>query len=260
MAPEQLRNENVDERADQYSCAVVAYELLTGELPMGMAQPVHLVRPEVPLTMSQAVAKALSAKPEQRFRTIDEFLAAFQEPSFRLQTPGQGSSPNVVTIMFTDVVGSTEMTSALGDLAAQEIVRAHNQIVRDVLQSFQGVEIKHTGDGIMASFHSASNAVHAALLIRNNIAQLNARPGGLKWNIRIGLNSGEPINEGNDLFGATVQLAARTCAAAKTGQVVITGVVRGLCSGKKFEFTDLGKHELKGIPEPVDLFEARSGS
>ena len=257
MAPEQLRNEPVDGRADQYSIAVLAYELFTGELPMGMAPAVHLVRPDVSTAVSNAIARALSSKSAQRYATIQDFLAEWQDPANTL-TPAHAS--NVVTIMFTDLIGSTEITEELGDSGAQEIVRAHNRIVREALLASQGAEIKHTGDGIMASFHSASSAVTAAVQIQRKIATLNAQPKARPWNVRIGLNAGEPIREEDDLFGATVQLASRACAAAAQGQILITSVVRALCSGKKFEIIPHGKITLKGFSEPVDLFEVRSSS
>lgn len=161
----------------------------------------------------------------------------------------------IVTVMFTDMVGSTDMTQAHGDAAAQEVVRRHNAIVRQALAEFDGREVKHTGDGIMASFASTANAVDAAVAIQRAVGTHNAAAPDLPVHLRIGINAGEPIQEEDDLFGTTVQLAARVCAKAAADQVVCTNVVRELSQGKGRLFLSLGDHELKGFRDPVPLFE-----
>jgi class 3 adenylate cyclase len=168
---------------------------------------------------------------------------------------GQQAAPKIITVMFTDMVGSTDMTQAQGDEAAQTVVRRHNTIVRAALAQFAGKEVKHTGDGIMASFVSAANGVEAAASIQKAVASHNAKHPDQPLHLRIGMNAGEPIEEEDDLFGTTVQLAARVCAKADADQVFCTNVVRELSSGKKIDFAGLGAHSLKGFRDPIELYE-----
>jgi adenylate cyclase len=138
-------------------------------------------------------------------------------------------------------------------VAAHELVRRHDEIVRAALAAHGGREIKHTGDGIMASFPTASRAAECALAIQRDARADAARAP----RIRIGLNAGEPVAEGNDLFGTTVQLARRVCDAGQPGAVMCTNVVRELCAGKRIAFDDAGESMLKGFAEPVRLFAVR---
>ncbi len=152
------------------------------------------------------------------------------------------------TILFTDLESSTALTQRLGDEKAQEIVRGHNTTVRQALNDHGGDEVKHTGDGIMASFPSAVSAVQAALAMQRDLA-------GAEVRVRIGLNAGEPIAEDDDLFGTAVQLAARITDRAEPGQVLVSRVVADLCAGKTFVFTSVGEATLKGFDETVALYE-----
>lgn len=162
----------------------------------------------------------------------------------------------IVTIMFTDMVGSTDLTQARGDAAAQEVVRRHNSIVRGALAQFSGKEIKHTGDGIMASFNTAAAAVEASVSIQRQVSHHNSRLPNQALHLRIGLNAGEPIEEEDDLFGATVQLAARVCAATNSDQTLCTAVVKDLTVGKgAATFRPIGEKYLKGFKDSVTLFE-----
>ncbi|MEE8421247.1 MAG: adenylate/guanylate cyclase domain-containing protein, partial [Dehalococcoidia bacterium] len=169
---------------------------------------------------------------------------------FRLSTSALQPSEGFQTILFTDLESSTALTQRVGDEAAQEVLRGHNSAVRGALEANGGREVKHTGDGIMASFPSAVSAVQAALAIQR------ALEGG-EVRVRVGLNAGEPIAEDDDLFGTAVQLAARIVDRAEPGQVLVSNVVRELCAGKTFEFTSIGEATLKGFDEPVTLYEVR---
>ncbi len=171
----------------------------------------------------------------------------------RRNTPVQ-----TVTVMFTDMVGSTDLTQSRGDAAAQEVVRRHNAIVRSALAQFNGKEIKHTGDGIMASFLSAADALHSAIAIQKQVAHTNDRSPQMGLHLRIGLNAGEAIAENDDLFGTTVQLAARVCAATDTDKILCTHFVKELVKGRDkttLRFLDQGPHTLKGFKDPVPLYE-----
>ena len=157
-------------------------------------------------------------------------------------------------ILFTDLEGSTALVQRLGDKGGMELLRIHDAIVRDALVRHAGREVKHTGDGIMASFRSVKAALHSAVDIQRGFGAHNAsREPPL--NVRIGISAGEPLAEGGDLFGATVQLAARLCDYADPGMIVVSGVVRDLAIGKGFVFGPSGEASLKGFPDPVTLCE-----
>jgi class 3 adenylate cyclase len=159
--------------------------------------------------------------------------------------------PGIRTVLFTDIVDSTTLTQSLGDEAALAMLGVHDTIVRDALSASGGREVKHTGDGIMASFISAAGAVRCAIQIQRELdkhAQANPeRP--LK--VRVGAAAGEPVEQHNDLFGSTVQLAARLCAHAQPEQILVTNAIAELCIGKGLRFEDLGAVALKGFGQPV---------
>ena len=183
---------------------------------------------------------------------IDEFLGEGEEAA-AVAEPTLGA---VHTILFTDMEGSTSLTQRLGDAKAQEVLRTHNAIVRDALKAHSGSEIKHTGDGIMASFASASRALQCAIAIQRAFAEHN-ESAGEPIRVRIGLNAGEPIAAEKDLFGTAVIMAARIAAQAAGGEILVANVVRELAAGKGFRFADRGEVALRGFEEPVRLYEVR---
>lgn len=186
-------------------------------------------------------------------RLTEDFLGGDREPS----ASDQAAGPSTHTILFTDMVSSTTLADQLGDAAAQEVRRAHNDIVRAALNASGGSEIKHTGDGIMASFSTASSALDAAIAIQRGVAEhKNANPDS-PLGVYVGLNAGEPIAEDDDLFGTSINLAARICDHAEAGQILVANVVRELAAGKDFLFSDLGETELRGFEDPVKLWELR---
>jgi class 3 adenylate cyclase len=162
-----------------------------------------------------------------------------------------------LTILFTDIGGSTAVTQRLGDAKAQELLRLHNAIVRDGLRACGGREIKHTGDGIMASFPSASRAIECSVAIQQGVAAHVEQHEEAPLQVRIGLNAGEPVVEEEDLFGSAVQLAARVCDRAEPGEILVSDVVRQLAAGKGFLFSDRGDVALRGFEDPVRLYEVR---
>ncbi len=161
-----------------------------------------------------------------------------------------------VTVMFTDMVGSTALTQTRGDAVAQKVVHAHNRIVREALIRYHGKEIKHTGDGIMASFAKTSEGVEAAIAIQKQAAGHNLANSELPLHLKIGINAGEPIAEDDDLFGTTVQLAARIVDKAKSEQIFVSETVRGICAGKELKFASRGGHAMKGFEGNLTLYEA----
>jgi class 3 adenylate cyclase len=160
----------------------------------------------------------------------------------------------VRAILFTDLCDSTQQTQELGDEAFMVLIREHDEIVRAALQKCSGREVKHTGDGIMASFTSVSSAVESGIDIQRSLRHRNdhaERP----IHLRVGISVGEPVTERGDLFGAAVQLSARLCGVATPGGVAVSTAVRELCVGKRFSFESMGAVDLKGFAEPVPVFE-----
>ena len=168
--------------------------------------------------------------------------------------PGGGADardPGIRTILFTDVVNSTTLTQSLGDEAALALLRVHDTIVRDALSALGGREVKHTGDGIMASFISTASAVRCAIQIQRELdkhAQTNPER---QLKVRVGAAAGEPVEQNNDLFGSTVQLAARLCAHAQPEQILVSNAIPDLCIGKGLVFDKVGEVVLKGFGYPV---------
>jgi class 3 adenylate cyclase len=133
----------------------------------------------------------------------------------------------------------------------------HDGIVRDALASRGGREVKHTGDGIMATFTSAFSGVDCAIAIQQGLQLHNQEAVGPPIRVRIGLSAGEPVEDHADLFGATVQLAARACAHAQPGQILVSNVVAELCIGKLVAFVDRGESVVKGFEKPVHFHEVQ---
>jgi hypothetical protein len=157
-------------------------------------------------------------------------------------------------ILFTDIVDSTRITQELGDRASMQLLRAHDAVVRGVLARFGGSEVKHTGDGIMAAFSSAVQAVGAAVEIQRGLREAE-QPGMEMLRVRVGVAAGEPVTERDDLFGAAVQQAARLCACAEPDCIVVSSGVQDLCRGKGIRFLDRGPVDVKGFEEPLAHFE-----
>jgi len=168
--------------------------------------------------------------------------------------PGTTDSrdPGIRAILFTDIVDSTAVTQSMGDEAAMAMLLMHDTIVREALGFFGGREVKHTGDGIMASFVSSAAAVKCASQIQRELAKHREQePGNCQVKVRVGVAAGEPVEHHDDLFGATVQLAARLCSHALPEQIVVSNAIADLCVGKGLRFQDLGEVPLKGFERPV---------
>ncbi len=180
---------------------------------------------------------------------------AASETNFNADDPPEESAFR--TILFTDMVGSTSMTQRLGDAAAMELLRVHDKIIRSALGEHRGSEVKHTGDGIMASFLDASSGVECSIAIQRAFNVRAEESSEHSVQIRIGLTAGEPVMEHNDLFGAAVQLAARICDSADANGILVANVIRELCIGKGFLFADTGEQALRGFEDAVRLYEVR---
>ena len=181
---------------------------------------------------------------------LNKFLGA--PPEFAPGTPYE--APAMRAILFTDLCGSVEQTSRLGDEGHLALLRVHNRIIREKLSSHGGREVKHTGDGIMAAFSSVTSAVSFAIEAQRALLDHNESNED-PLNVKIGISAGEPVtDDDDDLFGAAVQLAARLCESSSAGEISASLAVRELCVGKQFVFEDRGYVELKGLSEPTTTY------
>jgi class 3 adenylate cyclase len=190
---------------------------------------------------------------EVELSAVEAFLGRITDP--RAQAPG--AAPEIDSafraVMFTDIVNSTDMTARLGDIRSVEMVRAHDSMVRRALTRAHGREIKHTGDGLMASCDDVVAAVECACAIQRAFEEFN-RDSTEKLQVRIGVHSGEPVQDGNDIFGATVQMSARICAHAAPGAILISDAVRRELPDS-FSLNALGPCHLKGFADPIALYD-----
>jgi class 3 adenylate cyclase len=157
------------------------------------------------------------------------------------------ATPVLATIMFTDIVGSTELAAKLGDNAWRERLAEYHGLVRRSLERHHGREIQTTGDGILATFDGPARGVHCAL-------ELAAASPELGLDQRAGLHTGEIEMHGDDVRGVAVHLAARVAAAAGAGEVLVSAVTNALLFGSGINSVSRGSHSLKGIEQPVELF------
>jgi class 3 adenylate cyclase len=218
---------------------------------LGVARALASGIPDARLALLEGASLAgFLGDTEAAATAIDEFLSEGEKAA------AEAAPSGLVTILFTDVEGSTALTQRLGDARARDLLRQHERMVREALKSHGGSELKTTGDGFMASFSSATRALESAIAMQRAFAAHN-ESAEEPILVRVGMNAGEPIAEDEDLFGTAVIEAARIAAAAKGGEILVSDVVRQLAKGKDFLFADRGEVALKGFDEPVRLYEVR---
>jgi len=158
----------------------------------------------------------------------------------------------VVTLLFTDVVGSTKLLDRLGDDAAEEVQRRHFTLLRRALADAGGSEVKNLGDGLMASFSSPLDALGCAVAMQRAVAEANRSDPAVAVQVRIGLHAGETIADDGDYFGTAVVVAKRLCDRAAAGQILAGDLLRVLVGSRGgFRFTPAGHLTLKGLTEPL---------
>jgi class 3 adenylate cyclase len=170
---------------------------------------------------------------------IEEFLTGVRH--------GPGRDRMLATVLFTDIVASTERLVELGDPAWRNLLDSHDLAVRRQLKRFRGNEIKTTGDGVLATFDGPARAVHCACAIRNAASEL-----GLQ--VRSGVHAGEVEIRGDDIGGLPVHIAARVTDLASGHEILVTSTVKDLVAGSGIQFADRGSHVLKGIPDAWQVF------
>lgn len=162
----------------------------------------------------------------------------------------------IVTILFTDLVGSSQLWDELGDRAADELTRTHFRLLRDVVSGYGGHEVKSLGDGLMVVFPSAIGAVSCAIAMQQAVYDLNQEHPDRPMQVRIGLHAGEPIRDKADFFGKSIVIARRLCDSAEGGQIFVSDLTHSIVAPSgAFEFTELGSLALKGIAAPMEAHE-----
>jgi len=153
----------------------------------------------------------------------------------------------VTTLVMSDIVDSTLTATRLGDAAWKQVLAEHNRIIRTQFDRFRGREVNTTGDGFLAMFGSAAGALRSALAIRDGIR-------GLGIELRIGVHTGEVEVLPNDIGGVAVHAASRIMALGGASEIVVSSVTRGLVEGSGLRFEERGRHQVKGLERPIEVF------
>jgi class 3 adenylate cyclase/pimeloyl-ACP methyl ester carboxylesterase len=170
---------------------------------------------------------------------IEEFLTG--------QLPAHHTDRVLATVLFTDIVGSTEQAARLGDRRWRDLLATHDALVRAEVLRFRGRLVKSTGDGALATFDGPGRAIRCACAVRDSVRSLGI-------DVHSGLHTGEVEVLADDIAGVAVHLGARVSAAAGAGEVLVSSTVRDLVAGSGIEFEDRGEHELKGVPGSWRLY------
>jgi DNA-binding NarL/FixJ family response regulator len=200
--------------------------------------------PELLLQGVRAVARGDALLSPGVTRRLIGAFAASQAPAFP-----SGSDPDriLATVMFSDIVASTEHAAQVGDRRWRALLDRHDELVRRQLAAHGGREINTTGDGFLALFDAPARAIRCALAIRDRL-------GALGIQVRIGLHAGELELRGNDVGGIAVHIGARVTASAAAGDVAVSSTVKDLVAGSGIGFLDRGGHALKGVPGRWQVF------
>jgi class 3 adenylate cyclase len=193
-----------------------------------------------------AGARYVEVRGDDRSATSDDFVDAFEEfVTGRL--PVAAVDRVLATILFTDIVGSTAHTTAMGDRGWRRVLDEHDAMVRRQLGRFRGREIKTMGDGFLVTFDGPARAIRCACAIRDEARQLGIE-------VRAGLHTGEIELRGDDVVGVSVNIGYRVSACAGPGEVLVSRTVPDLVAGSGIGFEDRGEHQLKGVPGRWRLF------
>lgn len=187
--------------------------------------------------------------------TVRLFLGRLEDPVASQDQVSNKIDSAFRIIMFTDLVGSTAMTTNLGEQKSMHLLHIHNAITRHAIKQHGGREVKHTGDGFMIAFTSAEDGTQCAAAIQQAFATHNRKTPTQEMHVRIGLSAGEPVEENNDLFGSAVQMASRVCDSALPDQIVATQLVRDNCTRLEKNFSPVADQYFKGFKEATSLYE-----
>lgn len=194
------------------------------------------------------------AAPEPPPEAVEPPPAAAAQTTPAAVVPVPPPRTGTVALLFTDLVGSTELLGSLGDQAADTVRRAHFDLLREAVTSRGGQIVKSLGDGVMVVFDSIVEAVASSVAIQVAVDSYNRRS-DVRLGVRIGMHVGEPIVHDDDYFGMPVVVARRLCDVAEGGQILVSSLIHGLVASRGgFEFEHVGPLELKGVPDPVDSY------
>jgi class 3 adenylate cyclase/alpha-beta hydrolase superfamily lysophospholipase len=174
---------------------------------------------------------------------IEDFLTGHRHPP--------ATDRILATVLFTDIVGSTDRAGQLGDRRWRELLDSHDRVVRRQLERFRGQEVNTAGDGFIARFDGPGRAIECACAIRDAVRVLDLE-------VRAGLHTGEIELRGDDVAGMAVHIGARVAALAEPGEVLVSSTVKDLVAGSGIEFCDRGEHELRGVPGAWHLFRVEA--
>jgi class 3 adenylate cyclase len=191
---------------------------------------------------------------------VGRTLLAFRDPSDErpdtTTITDVGDATGTATLLFTDLVGSTELMDRLGDEASDRLRREHFAMLTQAASEHGGRVVKSLGDGLMLTFDSASGALACAVAMQRRVAAHGRASDGQSVGLRVGVNAGEVISAGGDFFGTPVVVAKRLCDRAGSGQALVSDVVRTLVGTRgEYRFTALGPVQLKGFADPIEAFE-----
>lgn len=227
-------------------------------LPLIQVPSVVVQRSGDPVVVPQLARYVADHIPNARFVEVDGsdhfWAAGDMEPiltAMEVLVTGSTHTPThervLATVMFTDIVSSTERAATLGDRPWRELLDAHDRVVRNELERFGGREVKTTGDGFLATFDGPGRAIRCACAIRDGVRHLGIE-------IRTGLHTGELEVRGDDVAGVAVHIGARVAAHAAAGEVLVSGAIPPLVFGSGINFEERGEHILKGVPGTWRIF------
>jgi predicted ATPase/class 3 adenylate cyclase/DNA-binding CsgD family transcriptional regulator len=287
MAPEQIQA-HPRPASDQYALAVIAYEWLAGERPFSgsstevavkqtLAAPPSLCEqvPTLPILVEQVVFRALAKDPNERFASVLAFASSLEEASredasrrtaptltsaYLVDLGGRTSPPGLptgtVTLLFTDIEGSTQLLQQVGERYA-EVLAACRLLLRAVFHEWHGHEVDTQGDGFFVVFARATDAVSAAVAAQCALAS-HSWPSGAAVRVRMGMHTGEPLLTAEGYVGLDVHHAARIMSAGHGGQVILSPTTRELVQYDLPDgvlLRDLGEHRLKDLHHQSRLFQ-----
>lgn len=197
----------------------------------------------------EAMLAALDPDSKATLPPLADLIAQWADPSVR------GAEVKKVTFVLTDIVGSTALTSKVGNAGAQRVVRAHNAAVRAATKNFRGSEVKHTGDGLLLTFPDAASAARAAIEIQQEATNYAKDNPDAPLVLRVGIHAGEASYEEGEYFGPALSMLNGVCAAAGESQIFVSEEAKARCVGPAFRFQDLGRRKLKAGPQEATLFK-----
>jgi class 3 adenylate cyclase len=212
------------------------------EVLPAVSAPTMLISGDTPRTLERSRYTA-SLLPNAELKVMPRSFAASSGSS----APRLGWTPSLSTVLFTDIVESTEKQASLGDHAWKDLIERHHALVREALNRWHGVENDTAGDGVYATFDGPARAIRCALEVRDRVRELGIE-------IRAGIHTGECELIDSKIGGITVSIGARVAATAVGSEVRISQTVKDLVAGSGLSFQDAGEHELKGVPDRWHLY------